>query len=54
MMAGGAELEELSRELMDLTAGAGAPDPGLAEVARTLAGEVPAPASPDGDVPEAF
>jgi hypothetical protein len=54
MMAGGAELEELSRELMDLTAGAGAPDPGLTEVARTLAGEAPAPASPDGDVPETF
>jgi simple sugar transport system ATP-binding protein len=54
MMAGGAELEELSRELIGLTAGAGAPDPELAEVARTLAGEAPATASPDGDVPKAF
>ena len=44
MMAGGTELEELSRELMGLTGGA--PDPELAEVARTLAEE--APAEPDG------
>jgi len=49
MMAGGAELAELSKELMGLTAGEGAPDPELAEVARTLAGE--APASPDGAAP---
>jgi simple sugar transport system ATP-binding protein len=49
MMAGGAELAQLSQELMDLTAGDGAPDPGLAEVARTLAEEAPAP--PDGTTP---
>jgi simple sugar transport system ATP-binding protein len=49
MMAGGAELEELSRELMGLTGGADAPDAELAEVARTLAGE--APAEPDGAAP---
>jgi simple sugar transport system ATP-binding protein len=42
MMAGGAELAQLSQELMGLTAGAGAPDPGLVEVARTLAEEAPA------------
>jgi len=42
MMAGGAELAQLSQELMGLTAGAGAPDPELAEVARTLAEEAPA------------
>lgn len=52
MMAGGAELEELSKELMGLSAGAGAPDPELAEVARTLAEEAPTPS--DGDVPKAF
>jgi simple sugar transport system ATP-binding protein len=53
MMAGGAELAELSKELMGLTASAGAPDPELAEVARTLAEEAPAPApaAPDGAVP---
>jgi simple sugar transport system ATP-binding protein len=49
MMAGGTELEELSRELMGLTASAGAPDPQLAEVARTLAEE--AADSPDGAMP---
>jgi simple sugar transport system ATP-binding protein len=50
MMAGGTELEELSRELMGLTAGAGAPDPELAEVARELAEEVSGSAAetPDG------
>ena len=47
MMAGGQELEELSRELMGLTVGA--PDPELAEVARTLTEE--APAEPDGPAP---
>jgi len=31
---------------MGLTAGDGAPDPGLAEVARTLAEEAPAPPEP--------
>jgi simple sugar transport system ATP-binding protein len=53
MMAGGAELAELSKELMGLSgSGAGAPDPEIAEVARTLAAEAPAPE--DGDVPKAF
>ena len=47
MMAGGQELEELSQELMGLTGGA--PDPELAEVARTLAEE--APAEPGGPAP---
>jgi len=46
MMAGGAELAQLSQELMGLTAGDGAPDPELAEVARTLAEEAPAPPEP--------
>jgi len=46
MMAGGAELAQLSQELMGLTGGDDAPDPELAEVARTLAEEAPAP--PDG------
>jgi simple sugar transport system ATP-binding protein len=50
MMAGGAELAQLSQELMGLTAGGGAPDPGLVEVARTLAEEAPA-ASEDGPTP---
>jgi simple sugar transport system ATP-binding protein len=49
MMAGGSELAQLSQELMGLTAAEGAPDPGLAEVARTLAEEAPAP--PDGSAP---
>jgi len=49
MMAGGAELAQLSQELMGLTAGAGAPDPELVEVARTLAEEAPAP--PDEAAP---
>jgi simple sugar transport system ATP-binding protein len=49
MMAGGAELAELSKELMGITAGDAAPDPGLAEVARTLAEEAPAP--PDSTTP---
>ena len=52
LMAGGAELAELSKELMGLTAGAGAPDSELAEVARELAQEAPSP--PDGDVPKAL
>ena len=39
MMAGGAELAELSKELMGLTAGAGAPDAEVTEVARELAQE---------------
>ena len=46
MMAGGAELAQLSQELMGLTAGEGAPAPELAEVARTLAEEAPAPPQP--------
>ena len=46
MMAGGQELEELSRELMGLTGSADAPDAELAEVARTLSEE--ASAEPDG------
>ena len=50
MMAGGAELAQLSQELMGLTADAGAPDPGLVEVARTLAEEAPA-APEDGAAP---
>lgn len=41
MMAGGAELAELSQELMGLTAEAGAPDSEIAEVARELAEEAP-------------
>jgi simple sugar transport system ATP-binding protein len=49
MMAGGAELAELSQELMGTTGGAGAPDPGLAEVARQLARE--AQARSDGAAP---
>ena len=48
MMAGGTELEELSRELMSLGAGAGAPDPELVEVARTLAEEAPTPSDGTG------
>jgi simple sugar transport system ATP-binding protein len=52
MMAGGAELEELGKELMGLAAGGGAPDPEVVEVARGLAEE--APAEPDRDVPKAF
>ena len=50
MMAGGAELAQLSQELMGLTAGAGAPDPELVEVARTLAEEAPDPQAPDSAV----
>jgi hypothetical protein len=46
MMAGGAELAQLSQELMGLTAGEDAPAPELAEVARTLAEEAPAPPEP--------
>jgi len=49
MMAGGTELAELSQELMGLTAGAGAPDPELAEVARELTRE--AQARSDGAAP---
>jgi simple sugar transport system ATP-binding protein len=49
MMAGGSELAQLSQELMGLTAAEGAPNPELAEVARTLAEEAPAP--PDGSAP---
>ncbi len=50
MMAGGAELKELSQELMGLTAEAdGAEAAHVAEVARTLAEEV---ASPAADTPE--
>jgi simple sugar transport system ATP-binding protein len=49
MMAGGAELAELSQELMRLTADAEAPDPELAEVAQELAEE--APAQSDGAAP---
>ena len=49
MMAGGTELEELSRELMGLTGSADAPAAELAEVARTLAEE--ASAEPDGAAP---
>ena len=52
LMAGGAELAELSKELMGLTAGAGAPGPELAEVARELAEEAPGPS--DGEVPKAL
>jgi simple sugar transport system ATP-binding protein len=47
MMAGGAELAELSQELMGLTAGAGAPDAEIAEVARELAQEAPEPEAPE-------
>jgi simple sugar transport system ATP-binding protein len=47
MMAGGEELAELSKELMGLTAGAGAPDVGIAEVARELAEEAPEPQAPE-------
>jgi simple sugar transport system ATP-binding protein len=47
MMAGGAELAQLSQELMGLTAGDGAPDPELAEVARELAQEAPEPEAPE-------
>jgi len=46
MMAGGAELAELSKELMGLTSGAGAPDAEVAEVARELAEEAPDPQAP--------
>ena len=49
MMAGGAELAQLSQELMGLTASGGAPDAELAEVARELAEEAPEP--PDGAAP---
>ena len=49
MMAGGTELAELSQELMGLTAGTGAPDPELLEVARQLARE--AQARSDGAAP---
>jgi|GEM_PF-20482 len=42
MMAGGQELEELSRELMGLTGSPDAPGLELAEVARELAEEAPA------------
>jgi hypothetical protein len=49
MMAGGTELQELSRELLALTAGtSGAEASGFAEVARELAEEAPA-----GEAPEA-
>jgi simple sugar transport system ATP-binding protein len=41
MMVDGAELAELSKELMGLTAEAGAPDAEIAEVARELAEEAP-------------
>jgi hypothetical protein len=47
MMAGGAELAELSKELTGLTAGADPPDAGVAEVARELAGEAPDPVAPE-------
>jgi simple sugar transport system ATP-binding protein len=47
MMAGGAELKELSAELMGLTSGAGAPDAEVAEVARELAEEAPDPDAPN-------
>jgi simple sugar transport system ATP-binding protein len=47
MMAGGAELAELGKELMGLTAGADPPDAGVAEVARELAGEAPDPVAPE-------
>jgi simple sugar transport system ATP-binding protein len=47
MMAGGAELAQLSQELMGLTAGAGAPDHELAEVAREFAKEAPDPVPPE-------
>jgi simple sugar transport system ATP-binding protein len=49
MMAGGAELAELSQQLMRRTADAEAPDHELAEVARELAEE--APAQSDGAAP---
>jgi len=47
MMAGGAELAELSKELMGLTADAGQPDAEIAEVARELAEEAPDPETPE-------
>jgi ribose/xylose/arabinose/galactoside ABC-type transport system permease subunit/ABC-type multidrug transport system ATPase subunit len=43
MMAGGAELAELSEELMRLTAGASAPDAEISEMARKLAEEAQDP-----------
>ena len=47
LMAGGAELAELSTELMGLTADAGHPDAEIAEVARELAEEAPDPETPE-------
>ena len=47
LMAGGAELDELSKELMGLTADAGQPDAEIAEVARELAEEAPDPETPE-------
>jgi simple sugar transport system ATP-binding protein len=47
MMAGGSELQELSRELQELAAD----DSELADVARELATEIETPASPDGQAP---
>ena len=47
LMAGGAELAELSKELMGLTADAGQPDAEIAEVARELAEEAPNPETPE-------
>jgi len=47
LMAGGAELAELSKELMGLTADAGQPDAEIAEVARELAEEAPDPETPE-------
>ena len=47
LMAGGAELAELSKELLGLTADAGQPDAEIAEVARELAEEAPDPETPE-------
>jgi simple sugar transport system ATP-binding protein len=47
MMAGGAELQELSRELQELAAG----DSELADVARELATEIETPPAADGRRP---
>jgi simple sugar transport system ATP-binding protein len=47
MMAGGAELAELGKELTGPTAGADPPDAGVAEVARELAEEAPDPVAPE-------
>jgi simple sugar transport system ATP-binding protein len=51
MMAGGAELAELSKELMGLTGGASEADSEVAQVARELAEEAPEPAAPDPQAP---